>query len=170
MNVWFYPLKNHWNIHNQIYYIYSIHLHKWNDYGFKQSFGSVLWGLRPATLLKKRFWHRCFPVNFTKFLRKPIFIEHLWWLLLYGGVLKSTQDYYQTHKTTSLKTIHKRLIYGSRKMLFLFAFLQITASDCNVSDTDAIRITIAMKLCQGILMSDWPGQKFFKYLFGMKLA
>ena len=23
-----------------------------------------------ATLLKKRFWHRCFPVNFEKFLRK----------------------------------------------------------------------------------------------------
>ena len=22
----------------------------------------------PATLLKKRFWHRCFPVNFAKFL------------------------------------------------------------------------------------------------------
>ena len=26
-------------------------------------------GLRPATLLKKRLWHRCFPVNFAKFLR-----------------------------------------------------------------------------------------------------
>ena len=26
--------------------------------------------LRPATLLKKRPGHRCFPVNFTKFLRK----------------------------------------------------------------------------------------------------
>ena len=26
-------------------------------------------GLRPATLLKKRFWHRCFPVNFAKFIR-----------------------------------------------------------------------------------------------------
>ena len=25
--------------------------------------------LRPATLLKKRFWHRCFPVKFVKFLR-----------------------------------------------------------------------------------------------------
>ena len=25
----------------------------------------------PATLLKKRFWHRCFPVNFAKFLRIP---------------------------------------------------------------------------------------------------
>ena len=26
-------------------------------------------GLRPATLLKKRLWHRSFPVNFVKFLR-----------------------------------------------------------------------------------------------------
>ena len=26
-------------------------------------------GLRPATLLKKTLWHRCFPVNFVKFLR-----------------------------------------------------------------------------------------------------
>ena len=25
--------------------------------------------LRSATLLKKRLWHWCFPVNFTKFLR-----------------------------------------------------------------------------------------------------
>ena len=36
--------------------------------------------LRPATLLKKRLWHRCFPVNFVKFLRTPVFIEHLSWL------------------------------------------------------------------------------------------
>ena len=36
----------------------------------------------PATLLKKRLWHRCFPVNFAKFLRTPFFTEHLWWLLL----------------------------------------------------------------------------------------
>ena len=28
-------------------------------------------GLRPATLLKKRLWHRRFPVNFVKFLRTP---------------------------------------------------------------------------------------------------
>ena len=28
-------------------------------------------GLSPATLLKKRLWHRCFPVNFAKFLRTP---------------------------------------------------------------------------------------------------
>ena len=40
-------------------------------------------GLRPATLLKKRLLHRCFPVNFFKFLTIPFYTEHLWWLLLY---------------------------------------------------------------------------------------
>ena len=39
-------------------------------------------GLRPATLLKKRPWHRCFPVNLAKFLRTPFPTEHPRWLLL----------------------------------------------------------------------------------------
>ena len=39
-------------------------------------------GLRPATLLKKRLWHRCFLVNVAKFLRTPFLTEHLWRLLL----------------------------------------------------------------------------------------
>ena len=38
--------------------------------------------LRHATLWKKRLCHRCFPVNFAKFLRTPFFTEHLRWLLL----------------------------------------------------------------------------------------
>ena len=37
----------------------------------------------PATLLKKRLWHSCFPVNFAEFLRTPFLTEHLRWLLLY---------------------------------------------------------------------------------------
>ena len=39
-------------------------------------------GLRPATLLKKRLWHKCFPVNFAIFLITPFFTEDLWLLLL----------------------------------------------------------------------------------------
>ena len=39
-------------------------------------------GLRPTISLKKRLRHRCFAVNFAKFLRPPFFTEHLWWLLL----------------------------------------------------------------------------------------
>ena len=42
-------------------------------------------GLRPATLFKKRLWHRCFPMNFAKFLRTPFFIERVWWLLPRGS-------------------------------------------------------------------------------------
>ena len=46
----------------------------------------VLWkdiwkGLRTATLLKKRLWHRCFHVNFVKFLRTPSVTKYLQWLL-----------------------------------------------------------------------------------------
>ena len=39
-------------------------------------------GLGSANLLKKRPWHRCFDVNFVKFLRTPFLTEHLWWPLL----------------------------------------------------------------------------------------
>ena len=60
-------------------------------------------GLRPATLLKKRLWHRCFPVNFVKFLRTPFYIEHLWRLLLmiYGIILVTIPYctiYYSLHQ------------------------------------------------------------------------
>ena len=41
------------------------------------SFFNKVAGLRPATLLKKRLRHRCFPVTFTKFLRTTFLIEHL---------------------------------------------------------------------------------------------
>ena len=40
-----------------------------------------LQGFRRAALLKKRPWHRCFSVNFAKFLRTPFAIDYLWWLL-----------------------------------------------------------------------------------------
>ena len=38
-------------------------------------------GLRPATLLKKRLWHRCFRVNFAKFPRTP-FLQNAFGRLL----------------------------------------------------------------------------------------
>ena len=36
----------------------------------------------PATLLKKRLWHKCFPVNLTKFLRTPFLQNNSGRLLL----------------------------------------------------------------------------------------
>ena len=35
-----------------------------------------------TNLLKKRLWHRCFPVNFAKIRRTRFFTEHIRWLLL----------------------------------------------------------------------------------------
>ena len=32
-----------------------------------QKYSTCAWGLEPATLLKKRLWHRCFPVNSANF-------------------------------------------------------------------------------------------------------
>ena len=69
-------------------------------------------GLRPATLLKKRLWHRCFPVNFKKFL-KTFFIEHL----------RTTDSWvfnFQINKTTSwLSHVHFSVI----NQLSLFPFI-----------------------------------------------
>ena len=45
-------------------------------------------GLRPAISLEKSLWHRCFPVNFAKFVRIPFLKEHLRWLLLHSSNLQ----------------------------------------------------------------------------------
>ena len=47
----------------------------------KSLFSNKVSSLRPATLLKRRLWHRCFPVNFAKFVRTYFLTEHLRWLL-----------------------------------------------------------------------------------------
>ena len=45
--------------------------------------------VRLATLLKKRLWHRCFPVNFAKFLR-TLFLQNTFGrLFLYAFVLSN---------------------------------------------------------------------------------
>ena len=51
--------------------------HQWQSLFFDKVAG--LFG-RPATLFKKKLWHRCFTANFTKFLRAPFLTEHFRWL------------------------------------------------------------------------------------------
>ena len=46
--------------------------------GARVSFLIKFFSLRPATLLKKRLWHRRFPMNIVKFLRTLFLTEHLW--------------------------------------------------------------------------------------------
>ena len=50
-------------------------------------------GLRFAALLRKRFWQRCFPVNFAKFLRKPFLKNTSGQLLLSIQLLLKEKKY-----------------------------------------------------------------------------
>ena len=63
---------------------------------------------RPGTLLKKRLWHRCFPVNFEKFSRTPFCIKHLWWLLL--NVLRTINSL--------VLGVHSHVIHAETNMQF----------------------------------------------------
>ena len=53
--------------------------------------------LRPETLLKKRHWQKCFPVNFAKFLRTSF---------LYGKTPAAASVYYVTPKGSAQASIH----------------------------------------------------------------
>ena len=69
-------------------------------------------GLRPATLLKKRLWHRCFPVSceFYEISKNTFFTEQLW-------VTPSN--------TFSLWNL-KFSVYSYQKVWFSFAPISIT--------------------------------------------
>ena len=99
-------------------------------------------GLGPATLLKKGLWHRCFPVNFEKFLRTPFSTEHPWWLLLRSINHITTKtvinliapftsnkfvgyfwkiNFFQSHLDTYASPSKKLGDYYAWKILFLFS-------------------------------------------------
>ena len=58
-------------------------------------------GLRSATLLKKRLWNRCFPLNFAKFLRTP-FVQNT------SGRLPLWKTTSETSSTKYLELIKRR--------------------------------------------------------------
>ena len=69
--------------------------------------------LRLATLLKKRLWHRCFPVNLATFLRIPFLKEHLRWVFLtlvgfYNFSLKNSEMMNQGKDNRLMKTTKRR--------------------------------------------------------------
>ena len=83
--------------------------------------------LRPATLLKKRLLHRCFPVKFVKFLRTPFYIELFWSLLLERLVfrlheVKSEED----SEDFSIHITNANCIKCVLEVMFKFVFSEMT--------------------------------------------
>ena len=79
------------------------------------------------TLLKKRPWHRCFPVNFARVLRTPFIIEHLWWLLLYLAHKLRNSETYSLFCSNILKCIgHSRIVFATVKVSLLKIYYQVS--------------------------------------------
>ena len=105
-------------------------------------------GLGAATLLKKSLWHRCFRVNFAKFLRAP-FSTELRWLLLVN--LMTTPCI--KHVTTLM--LLSRLRISAKKLFKCFKYNQIkdNTEKCHLmlSAGDSNQIQIGNSLIKGSL-------------------
>ena len=69
-------------------------------------------GLRSATLLKKRLWHRCFPEDFAKFSRTPFLMEHLWWLLSNAALITVRNKYVCKWEQIQIKALRFELNFS----------------------------------------------------------
>ena len=104
-------------------------------------------GLRPATLLKKKLLHRCFPANFGKFLRTSFLIEHPRWLLLSVGKTK----------TVKLKPLYK-LIYWIQ-MYFLYSQIKVVKENSSSKQRKHLKKTgCNLKISKNVFLL----QEFFK--------
>ena len=77
-------------------------------------------GIRPATLIRKRLWHSCFPVNFAKYLRTPFLQNTPGRLLLVIAALRLYEIVqvslflltWGTEKVNAKTRLWQRLIFG----------------------------------------------------------
>ena len=87
---------------------------------------------KPATLLKKRPWHKYFPGNFAKFLRILFFTEHIQWLLLaFAPIVIScfnTLVFYEIYRYLKLGYVQFHSMVengGAKDFVFTCIFLRI---------------------------------------------
>ena len=85
-------------------------------------------GLKPATLLKKRFQHRCFPVNSVKFLRTS-FLENtscrLLLILLIGNRTRAWKNLRYSGQNCRLLSTVDLLQYFTSRFLILASFHEL---------------------------------------------
>ena len=72
----------------------------------KRTFLRISYGPRPTSLLKKRLWHRCFPMIFAKFLRTT-FLQNA------SGRLRLLKLYYFTYLFPLRKKCRKKEFFWS---------------------------------------------------------
>ena len=128
-------------------------------------------GLRPATLLKKRLWPRCFPVNFVKF-PKTLFLHNtsggcFWmhsaqerqffikdFLSKYKNIRKKLQIWSYLLKKSLIETMakSKSIVHWQKWKLSLLIFPKIARYNYSIYTITHYSIScIILKMCQTIL-------------------
>ena len=88
--------------------------------------------LRPATLLKRRLWRRCFPVNFVKFLKTPFLQNTSGRLLLQDRKEKRLFLRMQGNSTKERHIIPGKYVYLFQNIVSNFArMLEVCPPDYN---------------------------------------
>ena len=75
----------------------------------------------------RRLWHRCFPVNFAKFLKTTFFTEHLQWLLF--TIKKVCRSFIFFSFFIFASTFDGKEIMNNGKIFVIFKFLLILFSE-----------------------------------------
>ena len=133
--------------------------------------------LRPATLLKKRLWHRCFPANLTKFLRTLFLWNTYGWLLLYIIISTQNRDRKERKKSATHRSSRQRCsfrkavlkhfaIFTGKHLLLESLFKKVAdLKPCNfikkklqhrcfsVNIAEFLRTPILKNICERLLLS-----------------
>ena len=94
--------------------------------------------LKPATILKKRLWHGCFPMSFAKFSRTP-FLQNT------SGRLLLSSDWI---KSFSHSVSHKYSIKCSRKRYLIIMYMN-NIRECVGYSTHISIVLIHIKVSSG---------------------
>ena len=118
-------------------------------------------GLRPAALLKKRLWHKCFPLNFVKLLRTPFLQNTSGRLLLCFWFL----SFHQNLKVCALKI--RTIKYFQEKLHHGYFTGFLIAIRPNAGYWGELERQGVQKLLPG---NDWSMKRFKIYRLGYKIS
>ena len=112
---------------------------------YQSLFFNKVAALRLGTLLKKRLWHRCFPVNFAKFLRTP-FLQNTYggcfWIILVVVIITIIvlKKYF-----TNMRKVHFIDMSGTGKVCIKHNILNLQKSDRAINPFSQCSLMIPLK-------------------------
>ena len=98
---------------------------------------------KACNLVKERLWHRCFPVNFAKFLRTPFYRTPV------GKCLQELQG--GSNCQTFLKSVLFQSEFSKNDCLF-FSFVMFVCDICHIYNEKLIRIFV---ICYVLNIQVW---------------